>query len=308
MNTGNAYVAIRSTQLLSLPYTLYSLNSGTSKTLGKPTIFITGNITNAQAAAQIAAEFGPQTDNVYIVNTTGLTTIDLSAITSLMTLNIHGNANLTSINLSGLTRTLENMVIDANPVLTALSFPNYATPFAYVNITYNASLASLSFPVLNKLFGTNVRIYGNTVLSSFSMPLLNAIDDTGDLYISVGKLTSLSFPALTNCSSLQIAFSNYLTSVSLPVLNTVGHLSINSNTSLTSIGIPLLATAYQIDFYNNALPSSQVNAILNKMISVSPSAGKSIALVNQTPLAPPTGQGILDKATLINAGNGVSTD
>ena len=94
LNTGNGYIAMGTTQLLSVPYALYALNSGTNKTLGKPTIFITGNITNEQAAAQIAAEFGPQTDNVYIVNTTGLTTVDLSAISSLATLFISNNENL----------------------------------------------------------------------------------------------------------------------------------------------------------------------------------------------------------------------
>ena len=88
----------------------------------------------------------------------------------------------------------------------------------------------------------------------------------------------------------------------------LGSLSINSNPSLISIGIPLLSIANNIDFKNNSLPSSQVNGILNKMVSASPFSRKNIQLSNQFPLAPPTGQGILDKTTLINAGNTVTTD
>jgi hypothetical protein len=41
---------------------------------------------------------------------------------------------------------------------------------------------------------------------------------------------------------------------------------------------------------------------------VSPTVQKNIYLSNQNPLAPPTGQGLIDKQTLINAGNNVITD
>jgi hypothetical protein len=148
LNTGTGYVAMGTTQLLSVPYALYALNSGTSKTLGKPTIFITGNITNEQAAAQIAAESGTQTDNVYIESTTGLTAIDLSVITDLTTLIIRNNKNLIDVNLSGLSRTIDVLGISNNPILTTLSFPAYTSNFGEFFIEENATLTSLSFPIL----------------------------------------------------------------------------------------------------------------------------------------------------------------
>jgi hypothetical protein len=216
LNTGTGFVAMGTTQLLSVPYALYALNSGTSKTLGRPTVYITGNITNEQAAAQLTLELGTQTDNVYVVNTTGLTAIDLSAISSLTSLVINNNENLIDVNLSGLSRTIQVLGISNNPMLTTLSFPAYSSGF--------------------------------------------------------------------------------------------GEFVIEKNATLTSLSLPILKTINYIGFSSNALPSSQINTILNKLLTVTPATGKYINLSGQVPPAPPTGQGIINKQTLINAGNSVYTD
>lgn len=47
--------------------------------------------------------------------------------------------------------------------------------------------------------------------------------------------------------------------------------------------------------------------LLNKFSNISPKSGK-IILLNQNPPASPTGQGIIDKASLISAGNNITTD
>ena len=240
LNSGSGYVAMGTSQLLSVPYALYALNSGTSKTLGKPTVYITENITNEQAAAQLALELGTQTDNVYVVNTTGLTAIDLSAISNLTNLIINNNENLITVNLSGLSRTYQVLGISNNPMLTTLSFPAYTSSNnGEFNIKENATLTSVNFPVLTK--------------------------------------------------------TNYM--------------AINNNKSLTSISIPSLVTAANtFNFSSNALPSLQINTILNKLLTVTPATGIYIYLDGQIPPAPPTGQGIINKQTLINVGNNVYTD
>lgn len=193
LNTGSGYIAMGTTQLLSVPYALYA---GSSQNKGKPSITITGNITNAQAAAQIVAEFGPYTENVYIENTTGLTTVDLSMFTKVVDLNISNNANLISVNISNLIVIYNNFTIQTNPVLTSLQLSSLNSVPAYL--------------------GINLRY--------------------------------------------------------------------------------------------NAFPSTVVNSIINKMLTVNPISGKSIELYGQTPPAPPTGQGIIDKTILENTGNGVNTD
>lgn len=188
---GTNYTISGTSQLLSVPYALYA---GSSQNKGKPSIVLTGNVTDAQAAAQIAAEFGPYTENIYIHNTSALTSVNLSMITKLIELRISNNKNLTSLNLSDLSGLYGNCFITRNPLLSTIEFP------------------------------------------------------------------SLTF--------------------------------IQSDFNLAS----------------NALPSSQINAILSKLLTVIPRDGKYIDLGRQTPPAPPTGQGITDKTTLINAGNSVFTD
>ena len=60
---------------------------------------------------------------------------------------------------------------------------------------------------------------------------------------------------------------------------------------------------------NNKLSVTNVNYLLNKLVSISPALTDIyISLYNQNPIAPPSGQGITDKNTLIANGNDVSTD
>ena len=235
-----------------------------SQNKGKTSILITGNITNEQAAAQITAEFGPYTENVYIQNTTGLTTVDLSAFSSLVNLIITKNSNLATINLNGLTAIYDSFIISNNSALSALSFP---------------ALTSTT-PDFNEF----------------------SIDDNP-------VLTSISFPALVNSwGEFGISSNNSLTSILLPVLKTLNYCNINSNPKLASLGITSLSVVQELSLYGNAFPSSQINIILNKLLTVTPATGKYINLSGQVPPAPPTGQGIINKQTLINAGNSVYTD
>ncbi|MFY7884569.1 MAG: fibronectin type III domain-containing protein [Dolichospermum sp.] len=214
LNTGNGYVAMGTTQLLSVPYALYANSAGSSQSQGKPSIYLTGDITNAEAAARIASQLGPVTENIYIQNTTQLTTVDLSAMEYAADISIRDNNVLTSINLSGLKDCYVQLGIDGNPLLT-----------------------------------------------------------------------NVSFPALTNSSYIYITLNPLLTTVSFPLLTNSRNINLNSN----------------------ALSIATINALLNKMLSVLPSTGKYIDL-RQNPPAIPSGQGIIDKQTLLNAGNNVHTD
>lgn len=256
---GTNYTISGTSQLLSVPYALYA---GSSQ--GKTSIVLTGNITNEQAASKIAAEFGPYTENVYIRNTTGLTTVDLSFVTSLINLSVSDNVNLATINLSGLT-----------------------TIYEYCNINNNKTLSILSFPALT---------------------IVPTRDGEFDIYQNA-VLTSILFPQIVTFSAINIFENPQITSINFPLLTKVsGEWVISDNYSLTSIGLPVLSSCNEFFCRNNALPSSQVNSFLNKFLTITPATGKNISLEGQTPLAPPTGQGIIDKQTLINSGNNVTTD
>ena len=235
---GTNYTISGTSQLLSVPYALYA---GSSQ--GKTSIVLTGNITNEQAAAKIAAEFGLYTENVYIRNTTGLTTVDLSMFTSLINLAVENNKDLTILNVGGLTIIYEEIQIRDNQVISSLSFPALTTTGGFnFDITRNPALISVSFPFLK--VSNNIQIDYNNSLSSIDLTALQ-----------------------------QFTYSNP-----------------------------------ELGFGGNALPSSQINALLNKFLTTTPVSGKRITLSGQNPPAPPTGQGIINKQTLINAGNSVYTD
>lgn len=233
---GSNYTISGTSQLLSVPYALYA---GSSQNKGKTSIVITGDISDAQAAAQIQSEFGSYTENVYVNGTTSLTTLDLSAIDKLVELSIVDNSNLVSIN-----------------------FANLKEVYNDFDVYNNQKLSALVFPVLKKVLG----------------------DDTG--ITDNPSLVSISFPVLTKANGLFIRENHSLASINLP--------------SLTSVSGTTLLRA-------NALPSSQVNLILSRLLNLT-SEKNYIDLSGQKPPAPPTGQGIIDKATLISRDYSVNTD
>ncbi|WJS93065.1 hypothetical protein NYQ10_13300 [Flavobacterium johnsoniae] len=235
---GTNYTISGTSQLLSVPYALYA---GSSVNKGKTSIIITGEVTDAEAAAQLMAEFGPYTENIYVTSTTNLTTIDLSSIKKLVNLKIQNNLKLVNFNLSNLIEVYNDLDVGNNDVLTSATFPALKILHAY---------------------------------------------DTGILNNPL--LKSISFPVLTSSKGLYFSNNKLLTSIELPALSVVTDQSIT------------------LDFTRNALSSSQVNLILKRLLNLSSNTG--VRLDGQNPPAPPTGQGITDKATLIGRGVTVNTD
>lgn len=275
---GTNYTIIGTTQLLSVPYALYALNS---KQQGKTTIILANDITDAQAAAQINQELGPNTENILISNTTQLTTVDFSAATSLISISVTNNSALNTVNFSNLSKLYGDLSFDSNPNLTSFSLNNL-TESKNISITNNSNLTSFIFTNYYKTYEI-IKITDNN------------------------NLQSISFPSLYSCSVILFNYNPNITGVSLPSLSSSDVIQINSNTTLNSINISSL-THSNIEAKNNKLPSSMVNYILHKFLTVNPLSGKTINLSGQAPLAPPTGQGIIDKTTLINTGNTVTTD
>lgn len=408
---GSNYTITGASQLLSVPYALYAENT---KPSGKSTIYLKGDVTNAEAAEILAKELGPNTEYVYITDTTVLTSVDLAAATSLIKLMVTDNTALASLTGNNISKIHNELIINTNPALTtvsfnalttgdtvslsqnnalqAISFPNLQKTTATLIINNCLNLTALSFPALTKgkiisisycqsLTSLNLSNYTTgsgsfeinqcNALASLSLPnfssgggiitftntgltslVLPALTICAGLYIqNNSSLLNVSFPslqytpnggitvsgnqALTNFSTPNLLVSNIyytgtsLTTVNFNSLNTGGviqitqsniqnlnfpalvnaRFTITNNPQLTSIGIPNLSTFLgNVNYFsNNHLPSSEVNNILNKMLTVLPASGKSIYL-KQLPAAPPTGQGITDKAALISSGNTVNTD
>lgn len=296
---------------------------------GKTYIYITGNVTDAEAATIIQNDYGSITQFIYIRNTSQLTTLDLTGISELVNLSIYSNSALTTLTIPDLTTVYEAIFYQDNPLVNSLNLPNLTTCTAldiqdqgYLQsldlskleiagriYIYNTLLTSINIPLLYEV--NEFSFYVNQNLTSINLPeLLTIGQNLGGLTQIDGNplLTSINFPKLASLKDISISSNNSLVNFDLPLL-TQGNLSIESNHSLTSINIPLLITFDSFYLYDNAISSARINSYLNQFASISPSiTGKAIYLFGQTPSTPPTGQGITDKNTLITNGNSVITD
>ncbi|NWL04231.1 hypothetical protein DM790_25715 [Flavobacterium collinsii] len=256
---------------------------GTSATSqGKEFIIISGNVTNAQVADQLAKEVGPNTEHVNILNTTGLTSLDLSALNTGWEIFIGSNADLVSVNLNGL-KVVNNVNLSYNPKLTTVALDNL---ISVSNLQLSAiGLTSMSLP---KLQLGNIGLYDLNSLTSLNAPLFTM----GNISVSGTALTSINFPALK-------------------IVN--GNFMIYNNKKLTSTSFPNLVTINNYNYIymiDNAFSSTEINKLLNSFntkISFSGSS-KVIYLQSQTPKSPPTGLGITDKNSLIAKGFTITTD
>lgn len=180
----------------------------------------------------------------------------------------------------------------------------------YLKILNNPALTSLSVPDLKFVMDEddNTRIQQNDQLSSVDLSSLEFVQ--GRLRFSDNAvLTSISLDNLNTVSVLEI-YEPMVTSVDLPNLVVCRNLYITSNPNLTTLNIPSIDFSEcvgTIRLKNNAFGSSTINDLLSRLLAANVT-GLNIQLENQNPPAPPTGQGLIDKQTLINNGNTVTTD
>lgn len=119
-----------------------------------------------------------------------------------------------------------------------------------------------------------------------------------------GSTSYMAFPDIEGVQYINITESR-LVSADMSQLNALVLCDLSFN-ELTSISFDATAMLYP-QFNNNNLSSASVNAILRQLVLAGLSNG-GLVLVDQTPSAPPTGQGILDVAILQGRGWTVETD
>lgn len=96
--------------------------------------------------------------------------------------------------------------------------------------------------------------------------------------------------------------------ISLQIKNNAQLYNLYLNTTgLASLDISFNRSLGRLECFNNSLSSANINAILAALVAAGITNG--VLLCNdQTPAAPPTGQGITDAATLESRGWTVTTD
>jgi hypothetical protein len=413
---GNNYTITGTSQLLSVPYALYAENT---KSRGKNTVILRGDITDAEAAVLLTKDLGPDTQFINISNTTALTTVNLDTATNLIDFTVENNTALTTLSGNNIEIVYNVFKINKNPQLSSVSFNgliSYEGTEAVTFDGYNNSLTTINLPIFTSgnfsasspsnislpnfikgevgiggavssfnapnytqgsislagntamvslnlpnftigettnYYGRYVSIFNNTALTSISLPnlssLLNITPQENIYIINNNALNTIAIPNIIH-ASIMIKNNTSLSSVNVHNLSigscritgspitsldlsgyTTGYveivnsnlqqlnlqsmvsggLDVHSNSQLSSISFPAFANlsiGSYVRLNNNSLSSTAVNSILNKMLTVTPTSGKPIHLHQQLPAAPPTGQGIIDKATLISTGNTVLTD
>jgi len=193
-------------------------------------------------------------------------------------------------------------------------FTFQAVTFDRFTIGADAVTTEFHFPNLTTILGAtdngNFDFYECTNLTTIDAPLLAIIDGAINCQ-DCPALTTITLPLLVSVTLGAIVFFNCtsLASFSLPSLVTVGgNVEGNDCTALVTFSCPvwLPAGGSTINFNNCALLAASVNQILARCVAAGVTTG-NIDLSGGTNAAP-TGQGILDKATLIFVGNAVVTN
>lgn len=174
-----------------------------------------------------------------------------------------------------------------------------------IDIRENSKLSSVNFPILEKTTG-EVFFYSNHLIETISFPLL---EETERFILNTNWiLSSLNLPKLSKTNGLfYICNHPSLSQLPLPSLISFNSSVAISNNHINTISLPSFVNVNgsYIDFSHNLLNNENVNYILSKFVNINSSTTYTLDLrIN----AQPTGQGIIDKQTIINAGNTVYTD
>ena len=324
-----------------------------NQNLGIVNIYIEGNISTADAQAKIDAELGTLTENIYIENTTQLTTLSIKLLSNnirnirvnensaLETLNIDGNGHnmhtmyvydigkLTYLNLKGIKRMdtfdarlrsypiISNKVINIYDLEKLDGFLRFGTngdnnifrcpKLKYINYTTNTS------------FGMASGMEGKFEEINFSL-----LEETKWIYFAV-DIETLTLPKLKKASALTIDFNEVgnegfgIQNINLPELLDCHTIEIFRSTSYDliygnnpTVNMPNLTYCRYFIFKSMGLDNTKVNAVLHQFLNIQPAQGKTIDLSSSSNVnyynSPPTGQGLIDKQTLINQGNTVITN
>ncbi|OXA69897.1 hypothetical protein B0A58_15100, partial [Flavobacterium branchiophilum NBRC 15030 = ATCC 35035] len=153
---------------------------------------------------------------------------------------------------------------------------------------------------------SNARLGINPIGNQVTLPALEKVYELNCLASNNynKNLNIINLPVLTTIDN--IICSGFLYTINLPVLSIGKGISIGNYTSNHTMNFNAPVLNYCLGYTsNNNLNSSDVNAILNKFLTIQPLSGKYIDLYYEPA---PTGQGIIDKQALINQGNNVLTN
>lgn len=276
--------------------------------------------------------------NITIKNTSNLTNVTINAKGSLYDIEVSNNISLTNLAINGFNNSVANSLSIVNNTSLNIIEINKIKTIDNFSLSYNGVAVSLNCndleEVKNNLF-FNLRNDVYNVINFYDLKYVSLYSDEQnfwrgkyeilnfpklekmnnlllwDTFLGGVEINELYLPKLLEINSLVCYFGLGINTFNFPLLNRCGAFYINCDTSQPKnpvINLPVLNQCYEFKILHTNYNSSQINSILNKFLTISPVSGKNIELAYQIPVASPTGQGLIDKQTLINQGNTVVTD
>ena len=199
--------------------------------------------------------------NITSIDTTGnkgLGKLNLSRLTNLNYLYIISNSSLTSIDVTSLTN-LSQLQIQENSSLTSIDVTGL-TNLSYLSVYNNTSITSIDLTSLTNL--TNLTLRYNSSLTSIDV---TGLTNLRYLYTSI-LIEYITGLVLSNLYNLGV-FDTSLTSLDLTGLTgltNLQYLSVQNNQLLTSLDVTSLTNLNQLVIYqNNSLTSLDVTGLTN---------------------------------------------
>lgn len=259
----------------------------------------------------------PDSDG-FSINRTGLKELNLKSLSNIVGgIYMEGNDSLLAINFPNLIGSKNtSLFFYRNSKLKTISLPNLK--MSSIDI-YSTSIDSLILPKYKGYDGQQIGINSNNQLASISLP---EYDSAYNQYISIHGnriLKNISLPKLISISQISIGDNDSLRLLSFPSLSLIGGkefsaVEVVENDNLNEFKFDALSkfegSTMRLD--NNKLSSTVINSLLSKFVSIFPQTSATVSQkqiqLGQKVAAKPTGQGLIDKQTLINRGHSVSTN
>lgn len=190
----------------------------------------------------------------------------------------------------------------------AISHPTWMLAFGDFGADDPPSITSLDLSGLLAVIGGSLFLDGMTSLVTLNLDSLIFVDVTFNL--SLSTMATVSLPAFisVNGGDFELGICPNLATLSAPeMVSVVGDINCDSTALVTATLTKfVMANGRTYAFDNNALSAASVNHILARGIA----SGVTSATIDTSggTSAAPSGQGIVDKAALILAGDTVTTN
>lgn len=227
--------------------------------------------------------YGNNISAIDISNNINLTRFECG-YNSISSVDISNNINLTHLDVSY--NSISAIDVTSHIYLTTLGVNN--NNLSALNVSNNTALTTL-YCQDNNL--STLDVSSNTALVSLYC------EYNSFTTINVSNNSALKYLSCRGVTTLDISHNNLLDYVSC-----VGLASLTVSSSYTSLSNGIYVTY-------GTLTSTNINSILSALVATGlSSSNRKFNCNNQTPSAPPTGQGLTDKQTLIDRGWTITTD